>query len=118
MLTRYLIAHSLRISHTFSTYVSLRTFSSTRIARVGDTPTKFTNILAGANVPAVQIKTVTPEGIHLADGLVIPGACLFIEGNVFLWNVPPSPWQNWKPEHFEVFDAIVPKPGEYLDYYC
>ena len=78
---------------------------------MGDTPTKFTNILAGANVPPVQVKRVTAEGVQLADGLMIPSACLFIEGRVFLWNVPPTPWQDWKPEHFEIFDAIVPKPG-------
>ncbi|KIP12888.1 hypothetical protein PHLGIDRAFT_17556 [Phlebiopsis gigantea 11061_1 CR5-6] len=93
-----------------TTAIGRRTFVSTSIVRAGDTPTHFTNILAGANAPAVQVKNVGPDGIHLDDGLIIPSACLFVEGNVFLWNVPPAPWEGWKPEHFEVFDTIVPKP--------
>ena len=76
-----------------------------------ESPTKFTNILAGANVPATQVKTVTPEGIHLEDGRIIPGPCVFLEGKAFLWNVPPTPWDGWRPEHFAVFDVVVPKPG-------
>lgn len=89
---------------------SFRTFSSSVNVRVGDTPTKFTNILAGANVPPVQVKTITSEGIQLEDGLVIPSSCIFLEGKVFLWNVPPMPWEGWKPEHFEIFDTVIPKP--------
>lgn len=96
-----------------STRISLRTFSSTPAIRVGDSPTKFTNILAGANVPAVQIKTVTSEGVQLEDGLIIPSSCLFIEGKIFLWDVPSTPWEGWKPEHFEIFDTVVPKPGTF-----
>lgn len=88
----------------------LRPFSSTKPARA-DSPTHFTNILAGANVPTTQVKTITAEGIHLEGGLIIPSACLFLEGKVFLWNVPASPWEGWKPEHFEVFDTVIPKPG-------
>ncbi|EKM59727.1 uncharacterized protein PHACADRAFT_137870 [Phanerochaete carnosa HHB-10118-sp] len=89
---------------------SLRAFTATPTIRTGDSPTKFANILAGANTLAVQIKTVNSEGIQLEDGLIIPSACLFIEGKVFLWNAPPTPWDDWKPEHFEVFDAVIPKP--------
>lgn len=78
---------------------------------VRESPTKFTNILAGANVPKTQVKTVTLEGFHLEDGRIVPGPCIFLEGKVFLWNVPPTLWDGWKPEHFEVFDVAVPKPG-------
>lgn len=112
MFSRRILSHAARL-HLTRTAVPIgrRTFASTSIARAGDTPTHFTNILAGANVPAVQVKNVGPDGIHLDDGLIIPSACLFVEGKVFLWNVPPAPWEGWKPEHFEVFDTIVPKPG-------
>ena len=112
MFSKRILSHTarLQLAHKNST-LSLRAFVSTPIARAGDTPTHFTNILAGANVPAVQVKNVGLDGIHLDDGLIIPSACLFVEGKVFLWNVPPAPWEGWKPEHFEVFDTIVPKPG-------
>lgn len=96
-----LLRHSLRNSP--------RLLHSTATLR--DSPTHFTNILAGANVPATQVKSVTPEGIHLEDGRIVPGPCIFLEGQVFLWNVPSTLWDGWKPEHFEVFDAVVPKPG-------
>ncbi|GJE84586.1 DUF498-domain-containing protein [Phanerochaete sordida] len=88
----------------------LRAFSSSPAIRTGDSPTKFTNILAGANVPPVQVKTVTPEGIQLEDGLTIPSSCIFLKGKVFLWNTPAEPWEGWKPEHFEIFDTVIPKP--------
>ena len=113
MFSKRILSHAARL-HLARTApaIARRTFASTSISRAGDTPTHFTNILAGANVPAVQVKNVGPDGIQLDDGLIIPSACLFIEGKVFLWNVPPAPWEGWKPEHFEVFDTIVPKPGE------
>ena len=100
-------SHILRRTPTFSR----RTFASASILRTGDRPTHFTNILAGANTLAVQIKNVGPEGVHLEDGLIIPSACIFIEGKVFLWNVPPTPWEGLKTEHFEFLDIVVPKPG-------
>ncbi|KAI0340782.1 DUF498-domain-containing protein [Trametopsis cervina] len=79
-----------------------------------ESPTHFTNILAGANTPATQVKTVTREGIHLEDGRIIRGPCVFLEGQVFLWNAPQkntgNVWEGWSEEHFEVFDVAVPKP--------
>ncbi|KAI0700592.1 DUF498-domain-containing protein [Cytidiella melzeri] len=79
-----------------------------------DSPTKFTNILAGTNVPATQVRTVTSEGVHLEDGRIIRGPCLFLEGKAFLWNVPQQQtekvWEGWKEEHFEVFEVTIPKP--------
>ncbi|KAI0092169.1 NADH dehydrogenase 1 alpha subcomplex assembly factor 3, partial [Irpex rosettiformis] len=74
-----------------------------------ESPTKFTNILAGANALSTQVKTFDPEGIHLEDGRIVKGACIFVEGKVFLWNVPQR-WEGWKEEHFEVFKVTVPKP--------
>ena len=76
-------------------------------------PTSLNNILAGGEAPAVLIKTVSQEGIQLAEGLVIPSACIFLEGKTFLWDVPEKLWDNWTPEHFEIFDVVVPKPGEF-----
>ncbi|OSX60202.1 hypothetical protein POSPLADRAFT_1034858 [Postia placenta MAD-698-R-SB12] len=72
----------------------------------------FTNMLEGGPAPAVQVKTITPDGIQLADGLVIPSACIFLDGKVFLWDVPEKQWEGWDKKHFEIFEMVVPKPGE------
>jgi NADH dehydrogenase [ubiquinone] 1 alpha subcomplex assembly factor 3 len=78
----------------------------------------FTNLLADAdNPPPVQVSSISDqEGIRLVDGLVLPAACIFLEGRVYLWDVPllkPSEvqWQGWTKDHFELFDIVVPKPG-------
>lgn len=84
----------------------LHTTSPTR----SESPTHFTNILAGANAVTAQVKSVAQNGIHLEDGRIIPGPCILLEGKVFLWNVP-QPWTGWSEEHFEVFKSTVPKPG-------
>lgn len=81
----------------------------------------FTNLLADAdNPPPVQVSSISDqEGIRLVDGLVLPAACIFLEGQVYLWDVPslktenkPSEvqWQGWTKDHFELFDVVVPKP--------
>ncbi|KZT29359.1 hypothetical protein NEOLEDRAFT_1128080, partial [Neolentinus lepideus HHB14362 ss-1] len=70
----------------------------------------FTNILASEVPPPVQVSQITPEGIHLADGLIIPSACIFLEGKVFLWDVPQSLWNGWSKDRFEIFETVVPKP--------
>ncbi|CAE6447639.1 unnamed protein product [Rhizoctonia solani] len=71
-----------------------------------------TNILGDGPAPAVQVKSAGETGIELADGLILPGACIFLAGRVFLWDVPTpnDRWSNWKLEHFELFDVVVPKP--------
>ncbi|KAJ1308954.1 hypothetical protein OPQ81_004637 [Rhizoctonia solani] len=71
-----------------------------------------TNILGDGPAPAVQVKSAGEKGIELADGLILPGACIFLAGRVFLWDVPTpnDRWTNWGLEHFEVFDVVVPKP--------
>lgn len=74
----------------------------------------FTNMLADDNPPAVQVNSITEEGIQLADGLLLPSACIFLEGKVFLWDVPKELWGGWGKEHFEIFETVVPKPGEPL----
>ncbi|KAI0082525.1 DUF498-domain-containing protein [Panus rudis PR-1116 ss-1] len=75
-----------------------------------NTPTKLTNILAGGEAPAVQIKTISDQGIELADGLIIPSACIFLEDKTFLWDVPQALWDGWTQDHFSVLDVVVPKP--------
>jgi NADH dehydrogenase [ubiquinone] 1 alpha subcomplex assembly factor 3 len=74
-------------------------------------PAGLENILGGGSAPPVQVESISEEGIQLADGLVIPSACIFLDGQVFLWNVPPKPWRDWTKEHFRIFDVVVPKPG-------
>ncbi|CUA69425.1 hypothetical protein RSOLAG22IIIB_03951 [Rhizoctonia solani] len=71
-----------------------------------------TNILGDGPAPAVQVKSAGEAGIELADGLILPGACVFLAGRVFLWDVPTpnDRWTNWGLEHLEVFDVVVPKP--------
>jgi NADH dehydrogenase [ubiquinone] 1 alpha subcomplex assembly factor 3 len=74
-------------------------------------PAGLENILGGGPAPPVQVKSLGEKGIELANGLVIPSACIFLDGQVFLWNVPPKPWKDWTEEHFRIFDVVVPKPG-------
>ena len=74
-------------------------------------PAGLENILGGGPAPPVQVMSIGEEGIQLADGLVIPSACIFLDGQVFLWNVPSKPWKDWTKEHFRIFDVVVPKPG-------
>jgi hypothetical protein len=74
-------------------------------------PAGLENILGGGPAPPVLVKSIGEEGIQLADGLVIPSACIFLDGKVFLWKVPPKPWRDWTKDHFRIFDVVVPKPG-------
>ncbi|KAH9855034.1 DUF498-domain-containing protein [Lenzites betulinus] len=68
------------------------------------------NIISGGTAPAVEVKTITQEGIQLGDGLLLTSACIFLDSKVFLWNVPEHLWDGWKPAHFEIFETVVPKP--------
>jgi len=84
-------------------------FSSSPSYRSG-----LTNILAANSLPTVQVKSLTPAGhIELANGLLLSGACIFLGGKIFLWDVPCSGalWDGWGRERFEIFDIVVPKPG-------
>ncbi|KAG1755368.1 hypothetical protein EDB19DRAFT_1891677 [Suillus lakei] len=66
--------------------------------------------LEGDVPPPVQVSSITPAGIQLADGLILPSACIFLDGKVFLWNVPSHLWDGWGREHLSVFETVVPKP--------
>lgn len=97
----------------------LRTFQTT--SRTSDH--SFTNLLADAdNPPPVQVSSISDkEGIRLVDGLVLSAASIFLEGQVYLWDVPSlktegdktekDQWKGWTEGHFELFDVVVPKPG-------
>ena len=65
----------------------------------------------------MQVRKMTGGGIELEDGLILPSSCIFLDGEVFLWNVPSTLWDGWSKEHFKVFEVVVPKPGEFDDCY-
>ena len=80
----------------------------------------FTNFLADDNPPPVQVSSLSDNGILLSDGLLIPGACIFLEGKVYLWDTPELKtntrktqeiWHAWTEERFQIFDVVTPRPG-------
>ena len=72
---------------------------------------QLTNILASEIPPPVQVKSITTDGLLLHDGRLLPSACIFLDGEVLLWDIPPTLWKDWDESTFEVFDVVVPKPG-------
>jgi uncharacterized protein len=72
----------------------------------------FTNLLADDIPPAVQVSSITEDGILLADGLLLPSSCIFHDGHVFLWDVPQNLWEGWETERFGFFESTVPRPGK------
>jgi NADH dehydrogenase [ubiquinone] 1 alpha subcomplex assembly factor 3 len=98
---------------------TLRPIHTTRPLHAPDRPTALTNMLASDVPPPVQVTSVGPAGIKLADGLVLTGPVVFLEGKVLLWDVPSlgegsgggRSWGEWTRAHWEVFDVVVPKPG-------
>ncbi|KAF8484614.1 DUF498-domain-containing protein [Russula ochroleuca] len=87
----------------------LRAFHTARVLR-NQKWSQLTNILASEIPPPVQVKSITPAGILLQDGRLLPSACIFLDGEVLLWDVPPTPWKGWDESKFDVFDVVVPKP--------
>ncbi|KAJ6615625.1 NADH dehydrogenase 1 alpha subcomplex assembly factor 3 [Mycena sp. CBHHK59/15] len=85
-------------------YRQLHTTSTLR-----SSPTGLTNILASDTPPAVQVASVSEDGILLEDGLLLPAACIFLDGKVFLWDVPESV-THWGREHLTMFELVVPRP--------
>ena len=80
----------------------------------------FTNLLADDNPPPVQVSSLSDNGIRLTDGLLIPGACIFLEGKVYLWDTPELKtdtrtteeiWRAWGEERFQIFEVVTPRPG-------
>ncbi|KAI9513243.1 DUF498-domain-containing protein [Russula earlei] len=87
----------------------LRALHTARVLR-NQKWSQLTNILAGEIPPPVQVKSVTNAGVLLHDGRLLPSACIFLDGEVLLWDVPPTLWTGWDENKFEVFDVVVPKP--------
>jgi len=82
----------------------------------------FANFLADDTPPAVQVVSISDNGIQLADGLIIPGPCIFLEGKVFLWDVPnldlssrtaEERWKDWNEKRFHLFEVVTPRPGKW-----
>jgi NADH dehydrogenase [ubiquinone] 1 alpha subcomplex assembly factor 3 len=106
-----MLAHPVRLSTCARTcFITqkrlIKPFSSSSVAR-----SQLENVLEGGPVQPVQVNKVSPTGIELADGLVITSSCIFLGGKVFLWKVPPTLWNGWDKERFELFEVAVPKPG-------
>jgi NADH dehydrogenase [ubiquinone] 1 alpha subcomplex assembly factor 3 len=117
--TRLLSSRAKQSTHCRLLPVTTKGFNTSRVVR----DSSFTNLLADDNPPAVQVSSISDTGIQLADGLVLPGACVFLEGKVFLWDVPESTvaskireerWKGWRKERFQLFEVIAPRPGLYL----
>lgn len=70
----------------------------------------------------IRIANVTPTEIKLADGLVVPSTCAFLNGKVFLWTPPPidpmsampngKGWESWTNDIWMLFELVVPRPGK------
>ncbi|PFH50148.1 hypothetical protein AMATHDRAFT_126025, partial [Amanita thiersii Skay4041] len=69
-----------------------------------------TNILADDNPPPVLVDSMTDRAIHLQDGRVIVGPCIFLRGEVLKWDVPETPWKDWSMDHFKAFEDVEHKP--------
>lgn len=102
------------ISRTRSQHVFQRNFIQT--SAVTKFPTALNNILSGGPMSNVQVKKLSSRGVELEDGLILPAACIFLNGKVFLWDVPTSLWNGWTPNHLELFEIVVPKPGKFYRY--
>ncbi|KAL4267413.1 NADH dehydrogenase [ubiquinone] 1 alpha subcomplex assembly factor 3 [Pleurotus pulmonarius] len=95
------------------THLTRRAQPSLRASFHCDSPLRsstFTNILADAAPPPVLVDSITEEAIRLHDGLMIPSACIFLDGKVFLWDVPTSLWNGWTPSQFKIFEVVRPRP--------
>lgn len=103
MLSRRLLLGNARL---FSTSLRCSTHRATHL----------TNILAQDVPPPVQVASISEQnGIQLANGLILPGACIFLEGNVYLWDAPKQglardSWKYWSKDHLMLFDTVVPRP--------
>lgn len=78
------------------------------------------NILEDDSVQ-IRVAKVTPTSIKLADGLITPPNCIFLDGKVFEWSPPEidpmkampngSGWEAWDDSIWSLFELVSPKPG-------
>ncbi|KAM0749959.1 hypothetical protein T439DRAFT_315326 [Meredithblackwellia eburnea MCA 4105] len=86
--------------------------SSTPAHRIAD---DFVNIIqADAARPIPQVKSLSAEeGFTMSDGLIIPSPVIFINGALFMWDVPPPQemgWPGWEVEKWKLFEVVTPRP--------
>jgi NADH dehydrogenase [ubiquinone] 1 alpha subcomplex assembly factor 3 len=82
------------------------------------------NIFETSDRPSLTIAKLTPKGFHLSDDLVVPGGLVLAGYQALLWNVDPpkgdgsggmeEAWKGWTKERFQVFESVVPRPGQLL----
>ncbi len=94
-----------------------RAFHSSAPAHSG-----LTNLFEAGDNPPLSVAKLDARGFHLSDGLLVPGGLVFADGRAFLWDVDPpgdtkrgieGAWEGWSKERFEVFERVVPRPGEW-----
>ncbi|KAF8312231.1 DUF498-domain-containing protein [Clavulina sp. PMI_390] len=111
-ISRHLISSPSAVSRpTSARLVGARTLSTSVPSR---SSLADASIYADDGPPPVSVKTVTSTGVELLDGLVLSSACIFLEGRVFLWEVPKieghASWPGWTTDHFKIFEVVVPRP--------
>lgn len=96
--------------------ISARALHATAPAR------SLTNLFEAGDNPPLSVNRLDERGFLLSDGLLVPGGVIFADGRAFLWDVDPpgdgakgveKAWAGWSKERFEIFERVVPRPGEY-----
>lgn len=112
---RPLLASGPRLTPFSST--AARSFHASRPAQ------SLTNIYEAGDNPPLSVNRLDERGFLLSDGLLVPGGVVFADGRAFLWDVDPpgdgrggveKAWEGWTKERFEVFEKVVPRPGEFV----
>src|SRR5258708_20978028 len=66
-------------------------------------------------IACIRARRLVTSKLFSALGLILPSACIFLGGRVFLWNVPTvTNWDAWTPDHFKVFEVVTPRPGSFF----
>lgn len=78
------------------------------------------NILEDSSIP-IRVANVTKNELTLTDGLVVPSSCIFLNGNVFVWNPPVldpmnvmpngKGWEEWTDDVWTILEVVHPRPG-------
>jgi hypothetical protein len=111
----FIRTHQKMLSTVLRSQTALRALHTSTVLR-NQKWSQLTNILASEIPPPVQVKSISAAGLLLQDGRLLPSACIFLEGEVLLWDVPGTLWNGWDESRFEVFDVVVPKPGSCLQF--
>lgn len=102
---------------------SSMTLATARSFTASSSRNSLTNLFDAPELPPLAVSKLTPKGFHLSDNLVVPGGLIFLGGRALLWDVDPPTgnsgggiegmWEGWTKERFRVFEATVPRPGQY-----